>query len=317
MKSKYKNPESVKNIAVIGGGVIGVGWASFFTAQNYSVKIFEPYEENFEYIIESFNRSLRFLFESGLSNIEKLPDPIISKDLKYVVKGADFIQECAPDKLSIKQNLFNNLDEAAEDYIPIATSTSSLLVTPLQKNCKSAKRYFTGHPYNPVTLIPLVEVSGGDLTDPYILEWAINFYKLSGKSPIKLKREISGHIAGRLSAALWQEAVHLLAEDIADAGTIDSAVVNGPGLRLATMGPHMIYHLAGGAGGIKHYLDHLGDSQKKRWLSLGKPELDDELRDKLIKGIENSSNGKDIQELESYRDKELIKILKSRLRNKI
>tara|TARA_Y100001934_G_scaffold282027_1_gene394030 strand:- start:1912 stop:2865 length:954 start_codon:yes stop_codon:yes gene_type:complete len=310
--SKYAHPDDIKNISIIGGGVIGASWSSFFSLQGMEVKVCETNADKRSTFFRRISKTKKLIENSNLRISRKSGQISIYNTIEDTVLDTHFVQESAPDNKEIKLSVFKELDKKVPPHVPIASSTSSLLITPLQKHCKTASRFFTGHPYNPVNIIPLVEISGGDQTDEKILEWAMSFYTSLGKYPVKLNKEIIGHIAGRLNAALWQEAVHLVSEGIADVETIDAAIINGPGLRSAVMGPHLTYHLAGGEGGIRHYISHLGKSQEQRWQLLGKPKLDSSTCKKLIDGIEEESKDKTIDDLETERDLALIKILKSR-----
>ena len=310
--SKYQEPKNIKNITVIGGGIIGSSWAALFSAYGKNVKISEPCSDTRNTLLERIKKaqkSIKILNNVNLKNKGKI---IICKSLNEAIHKTDFVQESAPDKSEIKKHIFEDLDLNLHRNIPVASSTSSLLITPLQKYCKTAERFFTGHPYNPPSLMPLVEISGGEKTDELLLEWASSFYSLLGKYPVKLNKEIIGHIAGRLSAALWQEAVHLVSEGIADVESVDAAMVNGPGLRSAAMGPHLTYHLAGGQGGMQYYISHLGKSQEKRWSSLGKPKLDQTTSNMIVNGIKEAAKNRPIKNLEEERDLAIINILKSK-----
>ncbi len=174
---------------------------------------------------------------------------------------------------------------------------------------KNPKRLITAHPFNPPHLIPLVELFG---IDTEILNKADAFYRQLDRVPVRMNKDAVGHIANRLSSALWREAVNIVAEGIADVSAVDAALVNGPGLRWSAVGSHMVYHLGGGQGGIRHYLEHLGPSQARRWETLGTPTLSPEVCDKLITGITEEAAGRSINELEIERDAILIAMLKAR-----
>lgn len=308
----YPTPEVVQRIAIIGGGLIGAGWAACFMANGKKVAISDPSPEARAALPGQIDAAWQALAALGLPANADRDALSIYETAKAAAEGVEFVQECAPDREDLKANLFQALDAILPAEVPIATSTSALLVSPLQAICQHPGRCLTGHPYNPAHLVPLVEVSGGEQTDPAVLDWAMEFYRSLGKYPVRLNREISGHIAGRLSAAIWREAVHLVAEGIADVEAVDAAMVNGPGLRLATMGPHMIYHLAGGPGGMAHYISHLGPSQQNRWNSLGTPTLDDAVQGIIVEGVEAEAAGRDIAALEAERDSALTAILKAR-----
>jgi carnitine 3-dehydrogenase len=191
----------------------------------------------------------------------------------------------------------------------VASSTSALLRSSIVAECKTPRRFIVAHPFNPPHLVPLVELIGEDES---IVQQAAEFYRTIGRRPVILKREMPGHIANRLSSALYREAVYLVEQGVASVADIDAALCNGPGLRWAVMGPHMTYHLGGGPGGIEHYLAHLGPSQVRRWASLGSPSLSPEVQKRIVEGVAEEAGDRSIQELEERRDRALLEILKSR-----
>jgi carnitine 3-dehydrogenase len=193
-----------------------------------------------------------------------------------------WIQENVPEKVSLKRAIYAGIEAAAPPGITIASSTSSLVWSELSAEMADPSRMITAHPFNPPHLLPLVELFG---PDPVRIKAAAAFYRSPDHHPIFLRREAVGHIANRLSSALWQEAVKMVAERIADVDQIDMALVHGPGLRWSVVGAHMAHHLGGGAGGIGHYLSHLGPSQERRWQDLGQPRLDAATCAKLGKGM--------------------------------
>jgi carnitine 3-dehydrogenase len=311
----FPEPETINRVAIIGGGLIGAGWAACFLTQGIAVAIADPSPKARDALPDQVDSAWAAIQQLGLPRGARRDQLTVHETTETAVDGAEFVQECAPDRQALKIDLFKALDAVLPAGVPIGSSTSALLMTPVQAGCRHPGRCFNGHPFNPVHLVPLVEVSGGEETSPDVLDWAMRFYRSIGKHPVRLNREIQGHIAGRLSAALWREAVHLVAEGIADVEAVDAAMVHGPGLRLAAMGPHMIYHLAGGQGGMAHYLEHLGPSQQRRWQDLGTPDLTDDVQSLILRGLETETAGRDISTLEDERDKALVAILKSRQPN--
>jgi carnitine 3-dehydrogenase len=193
--------------------------------------------------------------------------------------------------------------------VVIASSSSGLLMSRIQIDCRHPERCVIGHPFNPPHLVPLVEVVGGDKTAPWAIERALSFYTAIDKAPIHIRREVRGHVANRLQAALWREAVHLVAEGVASVADIDTAISAGPGLRWALMGPHLTFHLAGGTGGIAHFLDQFAGPMSDWWRDLGNPVLSTELRERLAAGIAEEVAGRDIPQLEARRDRFLVDLL--------
>lgn len=219
------------------------------------------------------------------------------------------MQENAPEREPVKQALIARIDALLPPNIIIASSSSGLLMSRLQTGCKHPERCVIGHPFNPPHLIPLVEVVGGAQTGPAAIEGALAFYRAIGKWPIHIRREVAGHVANRLQAALWREAVHLVATGIASVADIDAAISEGPGLRWALMGPHLTFHLAGGNGGMAHFLDQLGSPLESWWDELGTPRLTPEIRRALTAGVAKEAEGRDIPALAADRDRFLLDLL--------
>ncbi|MEN3793529.1 3-hydroxyacyl-CoA dehydrogenase NAD-binding domain-containing protein [Fulvimarina sp. MAC3] len=302
----------IERVAVIGTGLIGAGWATVFLAKGIDVLAIDPAPDasaKLEAAIRSMWPALVELGEAaGEPDLDHLrfaaaPGPELSE--------VQLVQENAPEKLEMKRALFAEVERFVKPDTILASSTSALLIGDVQTACREPSRCLAAHPFNPPHLLPLVEVSGGPLTDPAVLDRAMTFYEHLGKAPVRLKKEIQGHIAGRLSAALYREAVHLVAEGVASAADIDTAVRNGPGLRWAAVGPHMTYHLGGGEGGIAAYLDHLGDSQQRRWDDLGTPALTKALREKLVVETLVEADGESVRALAAERDSQLVGLVKS------
>lgn len=222
--------------------------------------------------------------------------------------GRGLRQENAPERLDLKIDLLARLDRAAPKGALIASSTSSLLRSRMVRDCADPGRVVIAHPFNPPHLVPLVELVG----EPDACRRAAEFYAAIGKRPVILNREATGHIANRLTAALWREALYIVEQGIADVEDVDAAITAGPGLRWAVMGPFMTYHLGGGAGGIAHYLDHLGPSQMHRWNDLGTPTVDEDLKRQVVGGVDREAAGRTIGQLEQERDRALLAILGTR-----
>lgn len=209
----------------------------------------------------------------------------------------------------MKAEIYGDLDDQVQHDAIIASSTSSFTWNELAADLRFPERIVTAHPFNPPHLMPLVELFGIDMAR---VSKAERFYRALGREPVVLSRSATGHIANRLASALWREAVHIVAEGIADVAAVDSALRNGPGLRWSVIGAHMAYHLGGGPGGLRHYLDHLGPSQERRWQSLGMPDLSPEVCDALIAGVEKEAGGRSIDDLEKERDAGLIAVQRAR-----
>ena len=232
--------------------------------------------------------------------------------LEDALAQADFVQENGPERLDAKVELFRRMDAAAPAHAILASSTSGLAISDIQQTCARPERVVLGHPFNPPHLIPLVEVGGGQRTAPEAVAQAMAFYAHIGKRPIHVRREIKGHIANRLQAALWREAFHLVNEGVATVSDIDTAIAQGPGLRWALMGPFMNLHLSGGEGGIAHLLAHLGGPIEDWWRDLGAPSMDAALQHQVVDGVAQALGMRQATELARARDALLIELLRAK-----
>ena len=305
--------QSENQIGVVGGGLIGLSWASLFSAFGYETIVYDPYLKEQNLAIQTVHNmwaSLDLLYEDILDKREvKFSNSI--NDLK----SATFIQENCPEDLNLKKETILKLEKVISENTVIASSTSSFLPSELQSGCAKPERIIVGHPMNPPHLIPLVELVLGEISSEKITNRANFFYQTLERIPVRIKKEMRGHLANRLTSALYREAVYLISEGVADVSDVDAVISNGPGLRLALLGPHMNYHLGGGNGGYRNYLEHLGPSQEERWKTLGQAPLTPELKEKLISGIE--SQKLNLSELKKKRDISLIEILKTKKANKL
>ena len=300
-------------IGVVGAGLIGMSWAGLFSAFGYETTVYDPHLKNRELATQAINdiwRSLDSLFDNLTSK-----KPVEFSDKPDALKASTFIQENCPEDLSLKQKVISDLEKIVSAETIFSSSTSSFLPSELQRACRHPERVLVGHPMNPPHLIPVVEIVLGKHANQETANRAISFYKSLNRIPVLIKKEMRGHLANRLTAALYREAVYLVSEGVADVEDVDSVISNGPGLRLALLGPHMNYHLGGGDGGYRSYLEHLGPSQEERWKTLGETPLTPEIKERLIKGIECQNI--DTSELKTKRDVGLIEILKTKKANKL
>ena len=295
-----------RRIAVIGCGIIGASWSSLFLAHGLDVVAYDPAPDAEEGLRNFVRQALSQLKELGHDREGRL---LFTTELSEALESVDFVQENAPEKEELKRQLLAQMDQILPPHVIVASSTSALVRSSIVADCTNKPRFIVAHPFNPPHLVPLVEIVGEDQA---VVARARDFYLSLGQKPVVLRREMPGHIANRLSSALYREAVFLVEQDVASVADIDAAVCNGPGLRWAIMGPHMTYHLGGGPGGIAHYLSHLGPSQLKRWASLGNPSLGPEVQEKLIEGVAEEAAGRSIAELEQERDRLLLAILRVR-----
>lgn len=299
-----------QTVAVIGAGTIGASWAAIFLAQGCDVRASDPSPQG-----EAFAR--RFV-ANAWPTLETLGlvVPGASQDrLSFhaspgaACEGVSFVQESGPEREEIKIETFKEIDAAAPPDAVIASSSSGLLISRVTVKCAHPERCVIGHPFNPPHLIPLVEVVSGEKTSQQAIDTAMNFYRAIGKHPIHIKKEVKGHVANRLQAALWREAVSLVAEGVVSVADADAAIAYGPGLRWALMGPHLTFHLAGGEGGMTHFMSHLAPAVQS-WIDDFKDTRVTDARDALIAGVTEEAAGRSIADLQAWRDRKLIDILK-------
>ena len=305
--------QNESQIGVVGAGLIGMSWAGLFSAFGYETTVYDPYLKKQHLAHQEISKiwgSLDLLFDN-LKNKKEVKFSNEIDDLKFTT----FIQENCPEDLSLKQNIISKIEKIISSDTVISSSTSSFMPSELQNVCTKPERIIVGHPMNPPHLIPIVEIVLGKAFSQEISSRAKSFYNSLQRVPVQIKKEMRGHLANRLTSALYREAVYLVSEGVADVEDVDTVMSNGPGLRLALLGPHMNYHLGGGEGGYRYYLEHLGPSQEVRWKTLGQSSLTPELKEKLIHGIESQNH--DISELKTKRDNSLIEILKIKKENKL
>jgi carnitine 3-dehydrogenase len=299
---------TIQKIAIVGAGVIGSGWAARALAAGLDVVAWDPGPGAEAAIRASVENAWPALTRVGLAAGASLARLGFVGDLADAVGDADFIQESAPENDDLKRRLMAQIDAAARPDAIIASSSSGLLPSGFQADCSHPERVVVGHPFNPVYLLPLVEVLGGAKTAPWAIDAAAEFYTSIGMRPLKVRTEIPGYIADRLQEALWRELLHLVADGVATTAEIDDSIRFGPGLRWAFMGTSLIYHLAGGEQGMRHMLAQFGPALKLPWTRLEAPELTDALIDRMAEGTMAQAAGRSIKELERYRDDALISI---------
>lgn len=299
----------VQRVAVVATGVIGASWAAYFLAQGLEVDATDPAPGARERLQAAVARHWPVLERRGLAPGASMGRLRFHDRLEDALAQADFVQESGPERLDFKVDLLRRMDDAAPPHAILASSSSGLSVSAMQAQCLRHERVVLGHPFNPPHLIPLVEVGGGDKTSPESVAAAMDFYKVIGKHPIHVRREVKGHIANRLQAALWREAFHLVNEGVASVADIDTAITQGPGLRWALMGPFMNLHLSGGDGGIGHLLAHLGGPIEDWWNDLGAPQMTPALQQRVVDGMKEALAGRASPELADARDALLIGLL--------
>lgn len=302
-------PEHIRRVAIVGAGVIGAGWAARCLAAGLDVVAWDPSEKAEGVMRAAVALAWSSLEKRGLAPGASQARLSFAPSLADCVGGADFIQESAPEREAVKRDLLAEIDAHAPARALIASSTSGLLPTSLAAKMRHPERLCVGHPFNPVYLLPLVEVLGGEKTAPATLVGAVAFYKSLGMRPLLLRKEIEGFVADRLMEALWREALWLVNDGIATTEEIDAAVVYGCGLRWPLMGTFLTFHLAGGEGGMRHMLHQFGPALKLPWTKLVAPELTDALIDKVADGCEDQAQGRSVKQLEARRDDFLVELL--------
>jgi carnitine 3-dehydrogenase len=300
----------IGRVAVVGAGTIGSSWAALFLAHGLDVAAHDPAPGAEQRLRRFVARAWPTLERLGLAEGADPERLRFHTDPADAADGAGFVQESGPENLAGKQALLARMEQGLAPDAIVASSTSGLLPSDLQAGRSGPERYLVGHPFNPPHLMPLVEVVGGRVTDPVVLDRAMAFYASVGKRPIRIQREVPGHVANRMQVALYREAIHLVLEGVASIEDVDAAIAYGPGLRWAIMGPHVLHHLAGGEGGLRHQLEHIGPGIESWWNDLGRPDLTPDVIDRLVAAFE-ASDPRPIAELAAERDALLIALLET------
>ncbi len=307
-----QNPSAVRNITCIGAGPIGGGWAAYYLAQGYRVTSYLHDASEYDALKRLMETAWKSLEEIGLAEGASMDNFNWTTDLAEATADCEFIQESIPEVLELKQNLYKTLGATVNPEVVIASSTSGLSMSDIQAQCATPERTVVAHPFNPPYLLPLVEMIGGKKTGAHTVEWTEQFYKVAGKAPLVMQKEVPGFIATRLQEAIWREALHMVANGEATVEQIDQAVVNGPGPRWALMGPCEIFHVGGGEGGMAYCLDQFGPALKLPWTRLVAPELTPELRNTMVEGCVDMTDGADFSTLSHKMNEGLVEIAKMR-----
>lgn len=295
----------------LGGGVIGASWTALFLAAGHSVAVHDP--------AAGIERQVRTYVETAWPTLSDLglaahgtPDALtFHADARAAVDGASFVQESVPERIEIKHELFREIEPALDAGAIVASSASGLTLTEMQAGWSAPDRFVLGHPFNPPHLIPLVEVLGNQHTAAGVVDAARRFYESLGKVTIELRREVPGHVANRLQAALWREAIHLVMEGVATVDDVDTAVWAGPGVRWAAMGPTMLFHLGAGEGGLTSFCDRYADSFDRWWNDLGEPTLTPEVAAVLVSQLTEATDRATTAELAARRDAIITAMLRA------
>ena len=308
-----------KNVAVIGTGVIGTGWVIRCLAHGKKVDAYDINLKHKNNLIKEIKRTWPFvkkMFSKKKINFNNLS---FHTNLNEALKNAEFIFECAPENYNVKTKLMNKIGLYSKRNSIISSSSSGLLPSKIYSKCKYPERGLIGHPFNPVYLLPGVEIVPGKKTKKLFLNKAKKFYETISMKPIMVKKELPGYLADRLQEALWREGLHIINENFATTKELDRAIEDGPGLRYSLMGTLSTFHLAGGNQGMKHMLRQFGPALKLPWTKLKAPKLTKKLSDRIIKGTQSQARGKSVANLADIRDDYLVnlQILRNRYLKKI
>jgi carnitine 3-dehydrogenase len=298
----------IKKIAVIGTGVIGAGWIIRCLAHNKIVHAFDKDIKLKKNLIAEIKRTwpyVKKLFNKKTLNLKNFK---YFTSIEETLREADFIQECASENYALKTKLMTNIGKYAKPNAIISSSSSGLLPTRIYSKCLNPERGIIGHPFNPVYLLPLVEIVPGKKTSKKYMNIADNFYKSISMNPILLKKELPGYLSDRLQEALWREGLHIINEGYATTENLDRSIEDGPGLRYSLMGTFLTFHLAGGKAGMKHMLEQFGPALKLPWTKLKAPKLTKKLSDRIISGTKKQAKGKSVNKLSNIRDEYLVEL---------
>lgn len=306
----YAKP--IRRIALVGTGLIGCGWAAHYLARGFDVVATDPGPGAEAALRQFVDDAWDLLTRVGLAAGASRDRLRFTPDLGEAVRDADFVQESGPERPDFKVKLFAEIDAATPVDSLIASSSSGITMDVMQSACVHPERCVVGHPFNPPHVVPLVEVVGGAMTSKAALDQAMAFYAAVGKKPILLRKALPGHVANRLQAALYREVAYLVQEDVLSVEDADAAVCYGPGLRWGVMGPTLQWHLGGGPGGIRHFMEHLMDGLARRMDDLGQPDMTPALRQTLIDGALRQTEGRSVAELAAWENEVMSGLLKLR-----
>ena len=306
----------LKNVAIVGAGTIGSSWGVFFASKGCKVNAYESLPEIREKILDRVDGGLRFLAENGLMAENEVESSFkrvrIANSVSEALEDVEYVQESTTEDYDVKKSIFREMDAVANSDVILASSSSGLLMSEIQKATQRPERCIIAHPFNPPHIVRLVEIVRGEKTSQETVEATRRFMAGLGKAPVILNKEVPGHIANRLAAVLWREAIDLVENDVASVEDVDKALCAGPGIRWALMGGHLTYHLGGGEGGLEGFIDTIAKKgftpiweDMKTWTSIS-----GSAKSKLAEGIRREIEGKSLAELAQWRDDKLVKLLK-------
>jgi 3-hydroxyacyl-CoA dehydrogenase len=305
----------IRRVAIIGTGAIGASWSALFLAKGLEV-VATDVAPNAEAALKRFIESAwPVLKRLGLATGASQSRVSFTPDLATAVKSADLVQENGPERIEFKKKLYGELDELLPADVIIASSSSGLTMSEIQSGCRShPERCVIGHPFNPPHLVPLVEIVGGAKTSEETIQRVAEFYTALGKRTVRLRKEVPGHVANRLQAAVSREVYYLVAENVVSAADADIALAWGPGLRWGVMGSLLLNHLGGGQGGIEHFFEQFASPMTAWWKALGQPVLTPEVQKKLIESVREEVGQRSIDELAAERDEMLLELIELRVK---
>src|ERR1700756_2474189 len=302
----------IHRIAIVGTGVIGASWAAQYLARGFDVVATDPGPNAEANLRKYIDEAWKDLTNIGLSKGASRDRLTFTKDSKEALSKADLVQENGPERPDFKMKLYAEMDEVTPVDSLLASSSSGITPSVIQSKCKHPERVLIGHPFNPPHIIPLVEVVGGSKTSPDAIQQALKFYSSIGKKTIQLRKELPGHVANRLQAALYREMLYLIEQDVLSVEDTDTAVCFGPGVRWGVMGQSLQWHVGGGAGGIKHFMEHLMDPLQGMMKALGTPNITPELKQTIIDGVMREAGGRSVEQLAQSENEVIIGLLKLR-----
>jgi 3-hydroxyacyl-CoA dehydrogenase len=307
------NAKPIRRIAIIGTGVIGASWTALYLAKGLQVVATDPAPKAEAALRKFVENAWPALKRLGLAAGASQSNLKFTTDLAQAVAGADLVQENGPERIDFKQKLYGQLDELLPPDVIIASSSSGLTMSEIQKGARShPERCVIAHPFNPPHLIPLTEIVGGAETSEVTIRRAAEFYTSIGQKTVRLNKEMPGHVANRLQGALAREVYYLVSEGVVSAADVDTALSWGPGLRWGIMGNMMLNHLGGGPGGIEHFFQQFTGPMTAWWKTLGSPVLTPDVQKKLIDSVHAEVGSRTIEELEAERDEILLDLIELR-----
>ena len=302
----------INKVAVIGNGVIGTGWIIRCLAHNKTVHAYDKDLKLKKNLIAEIKRTwpyVKKIFNKKSLNLKNFK---YFTSIEEALRNVDFVQECASENYALKTKLMSSIGKYVKPNVIISSSSSGLLPSRIYSKCKNPERTIIGHPFNPVYLLPAVEIVPGKKTSKKYLDKSKNFYKSISMNPIMVKHELPGYLSDRLQGALWREGLHIINEGHATTEDLDRAIEDGPGLRWSLMGTFLTFHLAGGKAGMRHMLEQFGPALKLPWTKLKAPTLSKKLIDRLVQGTKKQSKGKSVNKISNIRDEYLVELQKLR-----